>query len=303
MAKKLTARMLYIFIALFIVTAHAETIELPLDGSGLPYDIRWKTSETHYEDPSITVDVYYGGRIYETNYTFAVIQLSNASQLRTAMPYRYNSGYLMAGAKIAQANNAVFAINGDYYSFKNTGYLVRQGREYRRRVEKLWDVLIIDQNGDFHVLREPTDESLENWLAKHPELEVINSFNFGPAYAENGEWLMDDFSQALNHNKIADYRGCARMAICQLAPLTYLAVACEGETDRGSRGLTLNEFVDCLKEVDAQLPDYQIQVAYNLDGGRSTTMVFCGEKINSTSASSSRDIADILYFASAWQGE
>ena len=76
-------------------------------------------------------------------------------------------------------------------------------------------------------------------------------------------------------------------------------------TGGGGVGKTylIHKVVDCLKEVDAQLPDYQIQVAYNLDGGRSTTMVFCGEKINSTSASSSRDIADILYFASAWQGE
>ena len=281
----------------------AQNIELPNDGPGLPYDTANLLGDTHYEDPSIIVDVYYGGRIYETNYIYAIVKISNASQLRTAVAYRYNSGYTKSGSKIAEANNAVFAINGDYYSFKNTGYIVRQGIEYRRRAEKTWDILIIDQHGNFHAITEPTNEKVDNWLSEHPDLIVMNSFNFGPVYVSDGEWTMNDYSLVLNHNKIADYRGCARMALCQLAPLTYLMVACEGETDRGSRGLTLNEFADCLREVDNKIADYDIQVAYNLDGGRSTTMVLCGKKINSLSANSSRDIADIIYFSSAWQSE
>lgn len=294
--------LLLLLILLSVFPVKAEILDLPVDSSpGLPYNAAKVEENAHYQDPSITVDIYYGGRIHETNYTYAIIKIANATQLRTAMAYKYNSSYTKPGEAIAKANNAVFAINGDYYSFKSSGYLVRQGIDYRSRPEAMWDILLIDQNGDFHIITEPSDDKVKAWQEENPTLQIINSFNFGPAYIANGSWLMEDFSQALNHNKIADYRGCARMAICQLAPLTYLAVACEGETDSGSQGMTLNEFADCLKEIESSLDEYTIQAAYNLDGGRSTTMVLGGKKINSTSARSSRDIADMIYFASAWQ--
>ena len=45
--------------------AFAEIVTLPIDQTGgLKYDPANYTSDTHYEDPSITVDIYWGGRIY-----------------------------------------------------------------------------------------------------------------------------------------------------------------------------------------------------------------------------------------------
>ena len=72
--------------------AFAEIVTLPIDQTGgLKYDPANYTSDTHYEDPSITVDIYWGGRIYDTNYVYAVIKIANASQLRTAFAFTYSS--------------------------------------------------------------------------------------------------------------------------------------------------------------------------------------------------------------------
>ena len=300
MLKKCLALLLLVTMS----SACAQVIDLPFDATpGLPFNAANYTSDTHYEDPSITADVYTGGRIHDTNYIYAVIKIASPTQIRTAMAYKYKSSYTRSGASMSKTNNAVLAINGDYYSYRTTGYIVRQAVEYRTRPDEAWDVLMIDQHGDFHVITEPTWDKVEAWKAGHPDLQVINTFNFGPAFVADGQWLMEDFSAAKNYRKIAGYRGCARMAICQLAPLTYLVVACEGEMDKGSTGMDPNQFADCLKEVDEKLTEYDIQVAYNLDGGRSTTLVFNHEKLNSKSEEASRDLADIIYFASAWQAE
>ena len=42
-----------------------------------------------------------------------------------------------------------------------------------------------------------------------------------------------------------------------------------------------------------------VQTAYNLDGGNSTMLIFNGEKLNDVDNPKARDIADIIYFASA----
>ena len=120
--------------------AFAEIVTLPIDQTGgLKYDPANYTSDTHYEDPSITVDIYWGGRIYDTNYVYAVIKIANASQLRTAFAFNYSSpGDGKRVADMAKKMNGVFAINGDYYShsWHTNGYMVRQGKVYRNRPNK-----------------------------------------------------------------------------------------------------------------------------------------------------------------------
>ena len=92
------------------------------------------------------------------------------------------------------------------------------------------------------------------------------------------------------------------MAICQTGPLEYLMVTCEGPENKGSVGLTLDQFIDLI----SSMPD--VKTAYNLDGGSSAAMVFRlggknWRKINATSSPKVRPLKDIIYFVSAWQRE
>ena len=84
-----------------------------------------------------------------------------------------------------------------------------------------------------------------------------------------------------NFFQIAGAKQYARMAVCQLDTLTYLIVSCESVLDENSSGMTLKEFEECLQEVEGKLDGYEIKLAYNIDGGGSTTMVFHNKKINS----------------------
>lgn len=292
--------------------AFAEIVTLPIDQSGgLEYDPANYTSDTHYEDPSITVDIYWGGRIYDTNYVYAVIKIANASQLRTAFAYNYSSpGDGKRVADMAKRVNAVFAINGDYYShsWHTGGYMVRQGKVYRTRPTKTWDLLMVDQNGNFHAMVEPTKDKVDEFLtqAEAEGLTIVNSWNFGPVIIQNGERTREDFNtlkQNLNTDYIGTYKQAQRIAFCQLDELTYLCVTSEGPEDEGSVGLTMNEFYDCLREVESNLDGYTIQTAFNLDGGSSCTFAFNNEKINAPTNPKKRSVPDCIYFASAWQAD
>ena len=123
-----------------IFDAYAEIIELPIDikEGGLPFKWENYTSDTHYEDPSIMVDIVWGGRIHDTNYVYALIKIANATQLRSALSNDNFKDWKTYGHKIAKAKNAVFAVNGDFCKAKDYrhGYIVREGHLYRDRPSK-----------------------------------------------------------------------------------------------------------------------------------------------------------------------
>ena len=326
--------------------AYAEVVELERDikAGGMPQDwagytgvpAKWVSyvGQARYEDPSITVDLVMGERMYDTNYCYAVIKVANGSQVRTAFSDDNFKDHKVYGFKIAEAKNAVFALNGDFCKNKENprgymGYIIREGKEYRdlATAEKAWvrydnkvkaytldwDLLIIDQNGDLHAILEPSAEKVQAWQAEHPDLVAVNTMNFGPALIVDGQIPRETFNKvAVNPNTdwIGTYKPTQRIAICQLDALTYLCVTCEGPEDKGSAGLTMDQFVDLLREVESKLEGYTIQVAYNLDGGSSSTFIFKDPdtdgltKINAlTRANPQRQLYDIIYFASAWNGD
>ena len=51
-----------------------------------------------------------------------------------------------------------------------------------------------------------------------------------------------------------------------------------------------------LQELQQVFVEQGSQVAYNLDGGGSATMVLNGELVNKTSGSRERNVSDIVYF-------
>ena len=299
-ARRTLAALAALALLLGCLPALAEMKPLALDEAAQAPQEQYYTSDTHYEDPSLTVDIG-EGRIYDTNYVYAVIRIADPSQIRTAVAYKYNSSIVVPGETMAAANNAVFAINADYHNYYDYGYLVRQGVEYRVRPNRDWDTLMIDQNGDMHALIAPTDETLADWRSRSSDITVVNSFNFGPVFKVNGQWQPMDEGVPRNYYYVAGAVPSARTAVCQLDRLTYLLVSCESAMDGSSAGMTLAQFEDCLKEIEGKLDGYEIQLAYNLDGGRSSTLVFNNRRVNSPASNKTRDLSDIIYFATAWE--
>ena len=83
--------------------------------------------------------------------------------------------------------------------------------------------------------------------------------------------------------------------LVQVGPLHYKCICCATHA-RGSMGMKLDQFANLVAKQG-------VQTAYNLDGGNSCMMIFGGEKINDPDNPDTRDICDIIYFASAWPGE
>ena len=310
------ALVIAVLIALLLVMmpapyAYADFVRLSLTEMAPPVDFSNYVSEDEYSDPSLDIRIW-RGRYGSANYTCAAVAIADPLQIRSAFAGKAGNNFTATGVHIAKNHNAVFAVNGDYFSsdFHEKNYIIRQGKAYKTRyLEKRWDLLIIDQNGDLHGIHEPSKEKLEAWAQAHPDLKIINTFNMGPLLIDDGQRVMEDFNQALNQRNLGLHKRCARMAICQLDPLTYLFVTCEGPDDEENSGLTMNEFVDLLRLVEKDLDGRKIRIAFNLDGGASATMVFKHpnknelKKVNGSGQNPDRYLKDIIFFVSAWENE
>lgn len=303
MRTKLSARWLAALLSCLMLGAplHAigEIVELPIDFSpGLPVEEKYEVGKMEYDDPSIHVERYYEpikvtyqDQSATRNYYVVKIRIANATQLRTAAADSFKSRAKDTVEVLARENNAVVAIEGDYYSEHPGSFVLRQGIVYRNSVIKndqqnTQDILLIDENGDFHaILGEENPGAMD--LTEIDGKKVINGFNFGPCIIRDGERLEDAHTRAVSPNNSKPWEPAQRMCLCQTGELEYMIVACTG--------MPLYPFADLVLSLG------DVQTAYMMDGGDSVQIVFLGKKVNSTSAKNIRVVPDCIYFASAYQ--
>ena len=235
-----------------------------------------------YQDESLSVAIE-TTRAYDTTIVIARVKIADPSQMRTAMADKYGSTRYALPRIITKRTNSVFAVNGDFFNYHTKGYLVRQGKVYRENPKPEMDMLIIDENGDFEIIIDPTKTKIREYLANGGT--IVNSFNFGPALVKDYDIITTTKRQDCGVNKKTQ-----RMGVGQTGPLEYVLVATEGPENPGSEGLTIPEFARFMYMLGA------VQ-AYNMDGGSSTAMMLGGEKINAPENKKVRTVCDILYFA------
>ncbi len=243
-------------------------------------------SETLYEDPSVSVSIE-TGRAYDSYYIAARIRIANASQIRTSLASS-NGKDTQQATRLAKRVNAVFAVSGDSFGDNKSGagmYIVRQGAVKRRNPSGYYDLLLIDENGDFHILREAKQSDVDAF-----EGTVVNAFTFGPGLVIDGV-----VTETFEDRGYGPTKRAQRLALCQVGPLEYLCVVTSGPDHNNSTGLTITEFTELVTSLGP------VQNAYNLDGGTSAWMVWQGEKLNTFGSGKYRAINDIIYFVSAWQ--
>ena len=230
-------------------------------------------TDNSYEDENISIKIT-TERANDTTYYVADISLSDSKYLKTALANdTYGRNIKETTSVMAQNNNAIFAINGDYYGFRDYGYVIRNGVLYRETANE-------DNDGNFSIVNE--SEVTANELLNEGAWQVLS---FGPALIEEGEVVVgknDEVSQAKTSNP--------RTAIGQVDELHYIVIVADGRTSE-SEGLSLYELAQVMKE-------YNCTTAYNLDGGGSSTMYFNGEVINNPTSGGSigeRSVSDIVY--------
>ncbi|MDR1564534.1 MAG: phosphodiester glycosidase family protein [Oscillospiraceae bacterium] len=236
-----------------------------------------------YEDSSITVKI--SKERYEgQDCTIADIKIGHPSQLRTAFAGGvYNSSNREYLSDLARRQNAVVAVNGDFYGYRKDGVIFRQGSLYRDK-PSVRDLLIIDAQGDFHIIHEK-DFKLADWSDKGP----VNSFSFGPALVIDGELAQipkeKDYPEGYMENQHP------RTAIGQVDKLHYILVTVDGLV-HWSMGIKVKPLAEFMKSKGCTQ-------AYNLDGGQSTVMTFNNKVVNHVAYNGERKLCDVVYFATA----
>lgn len=252
-------------------------------------------TEGGYQDASITVTME---RIWVDNAHFNVarVKIAHPSQLRTTLANPKNTNKTNRISTIAQDNNAVVAIGGDFFTKDSYGYVVRMTEIFRKKPLKSRDMLITDENGDFHIIKGSDAAQLQALMEAHT---IINAFNFGPALVIDG--VKQEISKDYKYNPTGFEPRCA---IGQVGPLEYLLVVVDGGKSRevtitNADGST-KKSSGCNMEILAQfMADQGCQQAYNLDGGNSALMVFGQENFSKKTVQAERAVSDIIYFATS----
>ena len=288
----------YVLLDTFVIARRYETIAAPLSGSEQPVEAQeTAVSETPIAsslslsaESVVTADSYSDGnisiviteeRVGDTTVYVADVTLRSADYLRTAFAENtYGRNVTDTTSTIAESVNAILAINGDYYGAQQSGYVIRNGVLYRSTAEKGAEDLVIYRDGSFAIIQE-SEVTAQALL----DSGAWNVLSFGPALVENGEIAVsvdDEVGRAKASNP--------RTAIAVIDELHYLFVVSDGRTDE-SEGLSLYELAVFLQSKGAQ-------IAYNLDGGGSSTMVFNGQVVNNPTSGrgiKERSVSDIVY--------
>ena len=175
-----------------------------------------------YKDENISITITTERR-YDTQVYIADIQLRSVEYLKTAFAQNtFGRNITQKTSAIAEAHNAIFAINGDFCGFRNSGFVIRNGILYRSTPRSGNDdkALVIYENGSFEVVSENTTSASE--LLNQGAVQV---FSFGPPLLIDGEVSVNtntEVAKAMTSNP--------RTAIGIIDPLHYIMIVSDGRT-------------------------------------------------------------------------
>ena len=237
-----------------------------------------QTTSLNTDTATTTSDTYTNGntkisvkQVQNNGVTYYVadVQLSDATALRSAFANV---------SSIATDNNAVFAINGDYYGFRSTGIVIRNGTIYRDSGAR--QGLAIYKDGTMKVYDE-TQTTAQALV----DAGVWQTLSFGPALLENGQIIsgIDNLEIDTNFGNHSIQGKQPRTAIGIIDDNHFVFVVVDGRS-RTSSGVTMSGLAEIMQSLGAK-------TAYNLDGGGSSEMWFNGQVVNNPSNGAGRTIA------------
>ena len=236
-----------------------------------------------YKDDSISIEITTTRYLDTTIYTADVV-LQDPLYFGTALAQNsFGRNLTDTTSNMAREHNAIFAVNGDYYGFRSNGYVMRGGYLYRS--EPLGDPdqedLVLYRDGSLAVIRE--EEVSAESIA---ETEATDIFSFGPALILDGEICVKK-GEEVDRAQVTN----PRTAVGLIEPLHYVFVVSDGRTEE-SHGLSLLQLAQYMSGLNCTL-------AYNLDGGGSSTMWFNGQVLNRPTTFgdkiAERALSDIIY--------
>ena len=247
------------------------------------------TEFMYYLDDTIMV-IAWKEYINQRCCTMAEVKVAHGSQIRRKLAEdSYSSSVQYYASDMAKQSNAVIAINGDFYAFRDLGITVYQRKLYRNNPATV-DSCFFTADGDMLFSRR--GELMGEGEAQQfiDENNVVFAIAFGPVLVDNGE-LQYCESYPIGEINTEYSRSCIGMT----DELHYLLMTINHTPDARPRA-TINELARYLYSKG-------VQKAYTLDGGQTAEIVMFGAPINHVDFGAERTVSDIIYFATAMPEE
>ena len=210
-------------------------------------------------------------------YYVADVVLSDISYLKTAFAKdKFGTGIKEVVSKMATRNNAIFAVNGDYYGWHNNGVVIRNYEAYRNKPANKTDICAIFGDGTMKVYP-PNSIGADELKAQN----CYQSWCFGPILVENGAALTEFPNSSVTGRN-------PRTGIGYIGPNHFVFIVVDGREGNYSEGLKMADFAKLFEELGCQ-------TAYNLDGGGTSTFYYNGSVMNRPCYGSERSMSDIIY--------
>ena len=248
----------------------------------------YTSDDWNYNSDTISISikkVTTGSGSNTVTYFVADVTLKSATSLRSAFAKNaFGSNIIQNTSVIAENNSAIFAINGDYYGFRDDGIVIRNGVIYRDEPARTG--LAFYKDGSMKVYDE-TKTSADELLADG----VWNTLSFGPALLVNSLIPSNITSYEVDTN-VGNHSiqgSQPRTGIGAIDENHFVFIVADGRSSGYSKGVTTTEFANIFKSLGCT-------TAYNLDGGGSSTMYFLGRVVNNPlGKGAERGVSDILY--------
>jgi exopolysaccharide biosynthesis protein len=254
-------------------------------------------TDVSYKDENIEITIE-TVRAFDTDVYIADIKVRGAAYLKTAFAENvYGRNVDEETSVIAAEHNAILAINGDYYGFRDEGWVLRNGVLYRSGGNE--SALLVDASGNFFC-----DSNADSVGQQVSDLWQI--WSFGPPLVVGGEIAVSENQEIAGRSSVSNPRTAigqvgqadnyapataGNSALVDAGDLHYVFIVSDGRTN-ASAGLSLHELAQLFLERGCD-------IAYNLDGGGSSTMVFNGQVVNNPTTGGrkigEREVSDIVY--------
>ncbi len=246
-----------------------------------------EVTDSSYKSKNVSIEIA-KKQMNTSTYYVADIYIRDVSCFRTgvAMEYKeFNENdrkNVMQTPQLAQLTDAVLAISGDNYVYRNAGVLaVRNGMEWAKKSPYTDDVCVMYFDGSMEVFSSKAASAWREYVDGVYEKGPYQIWSFGPSLLDENGKAKTSFS----NNSI--FPENPRSALGYYEPGHYCFVLVDGRQAGYSVGLTLAELSTVFEELGCTL-------AYNMDGGDTVAMTYRGEFVNHPQDAEPRPTSDIL---------
>jgi len=242
----------------------------------LPFTEEIIVTDTGYSSPNVAISVS-THEAFGSVYYVQDIHVKSTAAFRTALAEdKYGKSIYEKIPDMAVRNNALCAINGDYYAMHSTkGIVIRNGTVYRGNGSEEDDILVMYTDGTMEIFTKDTYNE-DSLLSRN---DVWQAWSFGPSLLDKDGKAIEDFDSEIK-------RANPRTVVGYYEAGHYCFVCVDGRSD-ASKGMTLAELAKTMESLGCKL-------AFNLDGGQ-TSMMLLGDQIVNKPYKGGRKCSDILY--------